>query len=411
VRQGERFLAEAGVLLAASLDYRATLMHLARLAVPKLGDWCAIDLVDDDQSVHRVAVVHSDPLKVELARDLAEGHPFGSDPPRHVVKVLSTGRSEFYPDLPDGLVARSRDADLTRELGRHGLGSVICVPLVARGRTLGAITLALAEPGRRYSRTDLAFAEAVGRRAGLAVDNARLYAELQKANEAKDEFLGLVSHELRTPITTIYGGARLLRSRSDLLAPETKAEILADIEQEAERLHRIVENLLVLSRIELGRQLPTEPVLVQRVIEKVARNFQQRRPGRQLAVHADPDLEPVASEPTSLELILGNLLGNSDKYSPGDTPIEIQARRNGDGSVAVAVLDRGPGISVEEADRIFETFYRSDTASRKAKGKGIGLTVCKRLVEAQAGRIWATPRQGGGLEVAFTLPICEEVPV
>ena len=227
------------------------------------------------------------------------------------------------------------------------------------------------------------------------------------ALEAKDEFLGVMSHELRTPITAIYGGTRVLRSRGERLDDESKARLLEDIEQESERLFRMVENLLVLSRLELGQEVATEPVLAQRIIGKLASSFKQRRPARSLILDVDEEMEPVAAEPHYLEQVLRNLLTNADKYSPLDSPVEIETRAQ-NGEAEIVILDHGPGIAPEETETIFERFYRSDRTSAQAAGIGLGLTVCKRLMEAQAGRVWARPRQGGGLEVGITLPTYKE---
>ncbi|MGB2695618.1 MAG: PAS domain S-box protein [Dehalococcoidia bacterium] len=230
---------------------------------------------------------------------------------------------------------------------------------------------------------------------------------LRRASEAKDEFLGLISHELRTPITTIYGGARLLRTRSADLDQESLSMVFTDIEGEAERLHRLVEDLLVLSRLELDQCVATEPVLLRHVAAKSADASRKR--GRDVRVDVPADLPPVAAAPTYLEQVLRNLLSNGEKYSPAGQPIEITARRVQDNGVVIAVSDRGAGVPPEDAERIFERFYRSMHTAKHVGGAGIGLTVCKRLVEAQSGRIWAEPREGGGLTVNFTLPLFEEV--
>jgi signal transduction histidine kinase len=230
---------------------------------------------------------------------------------------------------------------------------------------------------------------------------------LRKANEAKDEFLGLVSHELRTPITTIYGGARVLRSRSGHLTDESRSEILRDIESETERLHRLVEDLLVLARLQLGQEIEREPVLIQRVIDRVVRSYSQRS-NRRVEVDVG-NLEAVSGDATYLEQVLRNLITNAEKYSVSESPMTIRARANG-GEAIVSVLDRGTGVAEGEEDTIFERFYRSKSSSRGTRGLGLGLTVCKRLIEAQGGRIWAAHRDGGGLEVSFMLPIHQEEP-
>ena len=405
----DRFLAEATAVLSASaLDYSMTLASLARLAVPHLGDWCAISVIEDDGPVRHLALVHRDAILAQQALDLVGRYPIDPGEPYGLARVLRTGEPEFYESVSDGLLKKLfRDEDLIEAIRSFGVKSVICVPLAARGRTLGAVTLATAESGRRYTAADLSLAQELARRAGLAFDNARLYEQVIKANEDKDEFLGLVSHELRTPITAIYGGARMLRSRGDNMADEDRAHLLADIEQESERLFRVVEDLLALARVELGETVPVEPILAQRVVEKVTTGFGQRRPGRPIGVTIEGELQPVAAQQTYVEQVLRNLLSNADKYSPDGSPIEVHARQV-NGTVEISVLDHGPGIGEDEAAMIFERFYRSDNTPGPAKGLGLGLTVCKRLIEAQSGSVWARPNQGGGLEVGFQLPIYGE---
>jgi PAS domain S-box-containing protein len=272
------------------------------------------------------------------------------------------------------------------------------------------------EPQRAHvHEADFATLKELGQRAGVALENAQLYAEAQRrenelmrANEAKDEFLGMMSHELRTPLTIINGGARVLRSRSAELDGETKDAILSDIEGESERLFRMVENLLSLAHLQFGDSFEVEPVHIGRLTEKVITSFSTRRPNRPVTFEVEPGAETFAAQPVYLEQVIRNLLSNADKYSPAGAPIELCVVRIGEGIGGLRVLDRGVGINPEEASLIFERFYRSERASRLAGGSGVGLALCKRLIEAMSGQIWARPRDGGGLEVGFSLPLYEE---
>ena len=176
-----RFLSEASAQLTSSLDYRATLASVARLAVPKLADWCAVDVLEEDGSTQRLAVAHQNPAKVAWAHELERRYPPDTEAPQGVPEVLRSGRSEFYPEITDEmLVAGASDPEHLRIMREIGFTSAMIVPLVARGGTLGAITLVSAESGRRYERADLELAEELARRAALAVDNARLYDAAQK---------------------------------------------------------------------------------------------------------------------------------------------------------------------------------------------------------------------------------------
>ncbi|HEX8272681.1 MAG TPA: GAF domain-containing protein [Longimicrobiaceae bacterium] len=187
------FLAEASRLLAGSLEYRSTLANLAAAAVPALGDWCAVDMLADPASdawppvVHRLAVAHQDPAKVAWARELEAREPPDWSAPTGLPQVLRSGRAEFYPVVTEEmLLAAARSAEQLALLREIGFAAYICVPLVARGRVLGALTLCTTESGRHYEPADLALAEELARRAAVAVDNARLYAAEQDARAAAE---------------------------------------------------------------------------------------------------------------------------------------------------------------------------------------------------------------------------------
>jgi PAS domain S-box-containing protein len=178
VRDRLAFLAEVSETLASSLDYQTTLARIARLAVPRVADWCAIDMLEPDGSLRRVETSHVDPAKVQLALELAERYPTPADAPYGVPHVVRSGQPELYPEITDAMLAHAAADAEHLELNRSiGMRSAMTVPLRARGRTLGAITFVTAESGRTFGPDDLAFAEDLARRAAVAVDNARLYSE------------------------------------------------------------------------------------------------------------------------------------------------------------------------------------------------------------------------------------------
>jgi two-component system sensor histidine kinase KdpD len=187
-----------------------------------------------------------------------------------------------------------------------------------------------------------------------------------------------------------------------MLDDETRDTLLQDIARESERLSRMLENLLSLARAELDRDITPEPVLLQRLLPRLVTSMSDSL-GRDVRTCLEPDAPAVLAEPGYIEQVLRNLVTNAVKYSPPDSPIEISLSPASDGA-AIRVMDRGFGIAPSEVDRIFERFYRSDRTSRLAGGAGLGLAVCKRLIEAMSGEIWAKPRDGGGLEVGFRLP-------
>jgi signal transduction histidine kinase len=224
----------------------------------------------------------------------------------------------------------------------------------------------------------------------------------RERDEARDAFIGMLSHELRTPVTTIYAGSKLL-ARGRALSEATRASIFEDIHTEAERLHRLVEDVVALTRSGEGAlEVGNDPVLVQRVIPAVARSEEGRWPGSTIEVRLEPDLPPVSGDATYVEQVVRNLLSNAMKYGGPRSSASIQATAVGD-EVEVRVLDDGPGFPPAEANRLFELYYRSASVKQQVSGSGIGLNVCARLIDAMGGRIWAANRSSGGAEFGFAL--------
>jgi PAS domain S-box-containing protein len=233
----------------------------------------------------------------------------------------------------------------------------------------------------------------------------------QRQREAvRETFIGVLSHELRTPITTIFGGARLLSRDDNGLDQATRREIFGDVADEAERLKRLVEDVVALSRFgESDADLGREPVLLQRVVPGVVASEEERWPGVTFAVTITAGLPTVMADPTYLEQIVRNLLTNAAKYGGTGARIEVSVELDETADeVAVRVVDSGPGIEPSEAERLFELFYRSPTTASTTAGAGIGLFVCSRLVRAMGGRIWAKPQPSGGAEFGFALRVMHE---
>ncbi|HEX5827387.1 MAG TPA: GAF domain-containing sensor histidine kinase [Candidatus Limnocylindrales bacterium] len=270
----------------------------------------------------------------------------------------------------------------------------------------GAATLRMLGVGRT-------FADEAGRPARLmAIDRdvsperaaeaerERLLEQEREARRFSEAFFGVMSHELRTPVTTIIAGARLL-GRTTPLEPGD-IELVEDIAFEANRLHRLIDDLLVLSRVERGNLvLSAEPVHVGHLVERVVIHEQRRWPETTFALPRTSQ-EVIEGEETYVEQVLRNLLSNAAKYSPVGSTVEIRVERTGD-EVAVRVLDQGSGVGADEVADLFSLFYRSPTTAATASGAGIGLFVCDRLIRAMGGRIWARRRPEGGSEFGFAL--------
>ena len=227
--------------------------------------------------------------------------------------------------------------------------------------------------------------------------------ERQETEALREAFLGVLSHELRTPVTSIFGGTELLRHHD--LEPHVRNELLDDISAESERLHRVVEDLLVVARIERGASVAgQDPVLLQRLVPSVIRTEQPHWPGTRFELHLQRGLPAVRGEDGYVEQVVRNLLSNAAKYGPPGGLVEIEVGRV-DGEVAVRVLDRGPGIPDWAADDVFRLFYRVPGLAMGLPGAGIGLFVSRAIVRAMNGRIWIAERNGGGAEVGFAMQV------
>ena len=241
----------------------------------------------------------------------------------------------------------------------------------------------------------------------LEAERDRLFAEERRASEFREAFIDVISHELRTPITTILGLTEILARPGRTDDPEGRTDLLNDVRAEAERLHRLVEDLLVLTRVERGRlEVEAEPLEPRRLMERIVAAEAPELPSIRISLDLEPHLPIVAGEATYVEQVMRNLLSNAAKYTPAGTTVVISAQAEQDG-VAFRVTDNGPGLSEGALQRIFELFYRDPDSARSVAGSGIGLFVCASLVQAMGGRIWAARPAGGGSEFGFLLRVVE----
>jgi PAS domain S-box-containing protein len=244
-----------------------------------------------------------------------------------------------------------------------------------------------------------------GRQLSIAVVSD--ISDRRAADEVRERFLDMLSHELRTPVTAIYGGSQLLLAREGRLDAATRTDVLTDIAAEAERLQRMVENLLILARVERGTDLGRSQVVhLSRLLPPLVERERQLWPNVIFNLAIAPGLPLVDGDDEYLAQILRNLLSNASKYGGAHGPIEIAVRAR-DADVAITVADRGPGFPPADAERLFDLYFRSEATSRVASGAGVGLFVCRKLAEAMGARLSAAPRDGGGAE--FTLALAAYV--
>jgi len=243
----------------------------------------------------------------------------------------------------------------------------------------------------------------ITQRRRLEDERDRLLVEERQAGEFREAFVDVISHELRTPVTTILGMTEILARPGRTDDPSSRIALLEDVRAEAGRLHRLVEDLLVLSRVERGRlSVDPEPLEARRLIERIVAKESAELPTLRVTASVEPHLPVVAGEETYVEQIIRNLLGNAAKYTPAGTHVVVDVRGEGE-DVAIRVCDDGPGVPEASIEHLFELFYRDPQSARTVSGSGIGLFVCSTLVEAMGGRMWARRRPEGGSEFGFTL--------
>jgi PAS domain S-box-containing protein len=401
------FLARAGAELSALTDHQSTLDTIARLAVPHFADWCAVDWLEEDGTLRRMAVAHVDPAKVALAMDLHRRYPPSPEHPDAAWSVLSTGTAQLVHELTDEMMASTiADPDHLSALRALGLRSYIGVPLTVRGRTLGALLFIAAESGRRYEAADLALAEDLARRASIAIENARLVQALRDSDRAKDVFLATLAHELRNPLAPIRNGLTLIQ-----LSPTDGsriAQMTGVIERQVKHLMRLVDDLLDISRITTGKiELKKEQTnlvsIVNSAIETARPHIEAAQ--HRLTVSFPSEPTTLRADPVRLAQVFSNLLNNASKYTPHGGEIHVQVE-SAPTSLAVRVTDTGTGIEPGMLKRVFKLFTQvTHPAERRQGGLGIGLSLVDGLVRLHGGSVEARSLGlGKGSEFVVNLP-------
>jgi PAS domain S-box-containing protein len=402
------FLAEVSRILATSLEYKFTLTEVAHLAVPFLADWCLIDLVDEHGQAQRIEARSSNMPRDDAGHPIRQTSVFAIEQSPAVSKVLQTGRPEFYPELP--ATARNLFAYELAQLepAQHPtLQSAIVVPLLARRHTLGAISCISLSPERRYHLADLTLVEDLAQRVALALDNAHLYKEVQEAVHVRDQFLSIASHELKTPLTSLLGYSRLLQNlaQSGNLT-EREQRGIRIIGEQANRLSKLINALLDISRIRTGRLSIEQKavdltMLARRVVEEVQVVLDQH-----MISISDPDVALVVQgDILRLEQVLQNLIQNAIKYSPDGDDIHVQIEQQ-DQWACIKVIDQGIGIPAASIPQMFQPFYRApNTETQQIAGMGIGLYVVREIVNLHSGEVDVISQEGEGSTFIIRLPL------
>ena len=409
------FLAQASAALASSLDFAATTREIARLVVPFLADVSALTLASGDgDNVHsEVAWVASDAEAGLMSRSLSD---FGNRWLKEAIQcVQHSGQAESYLDLAGAAATVSATSSVRADaLGwptQLHLDSLIMVPLLARGRTLGVLSLGLGPSGRRFDENATSVATELASRAAIALDNALLYKKIQDEDRRKNEFLAMLAHELRNPLAPISNAIYVLQTAEGDLAKYTWARDI--IARQLRQLIRLVDDLLDMSRITRGKiELKVEAI---DVAEVVAAAVETSRPNVDALEHSLTVLVPaeplrVKGDFARVAQILANLINNAAKYTERGGRISLTATLE-KADVVFRVRDSGIGIPKESLSKIFDAFTQVDsTLDRSQGGLGIGLTLVRRLVEMQGGSVAACSEgQGRGSEFTVRLPAAPSV--
>jgi PAS domain S-box-containing protein len=398
------FLAEAGALLASSLDYETTLRSVTRLALPRLADWAVLYVERSPEiGLQRLEVAHADAARQPLLNRLND-YPLARTPGHPVYRAMETGEPVLVAEVDAAMLDEMAvDATHRRLYEELGLRSLILTPLVGRDRTVGAIGFYSAT--RTFDAQDLSLATDLAVRAALALENAKLYHEAQHAVQVRDDVLAVVSHDLGNPLSAIRIGAKLVLRR--LSEDAAAAKQVEGIRQAAEQMERLVHDLLDVKRLEAGQLMldrrRVQPAsLLAEVVEMIGNLGEER--GQVLECAATGPLPPVSADRARTLQVLQNLLGNAIKFTPPGGRIELSAESQ-DGVVRFRVSDTGPGVPAEHLPLMFDRFWQAKREGRL--GLGLGLAIAKGIVEAHGGRIWAESREGVGTTVYFTLPVAE----
>ena len=409
--EAEGFLSEAANMFASSLDYELTLESVARLVVPYMADYCLVHMLEDDGTIQRMIVAHQDPAREEAWREMQRRFPLDLNTPHTIAKVLRIGQPEIFPEVSDEVLqAVIREPEEIRMLKAFDIKASMIVPLIARGRTLGALTFISAESARHYTDDDLALATELARRAALAIDNARLYRRAQEANRAKDEFLATLSHELRTPLTPIIGWVHMISTGQ--LAEADITQGLTIIGKNSQSLSHLINDLLDMSAILSGKmRIDTLPVSLDAVVKEAIETVRPQAAKQNLRIELVPPNASVQEivvegDRTRLVQVFWNLLTNAVKFSPDNSRIRVVCEI-ADGGARVHVEDEGEGIKAEFLPHVFERFRQQDMSTTKAHGGlGIGLALVKSFVEAHGGTVAAASAgEGRGTRFTVSLPL------
>lgn len=399
-----RFLAEAGKILGSSLDYQTTLNQVAKLAVPQISDWFGIDIFDDKGELQQIAVGHKDPQKIKWAKEMRKKYPPNMEAKNGLPQVLKTGKSELYPFItPEMMEKTARDKEHMQYIKQIGMSSAMIVPLISERKPIGAVTYVSTK--RHFTQSDLAIAEELAHRASLAIENARLYNNAQKAITLRDDFISVASHELKTPITSVKIFTQVLQKHAEQNADEKASQSLGKMDKQIDKLTELIYNLLNITKIQSGQMEFTEKEFdFDTMVHEIVDVLQHTSAKHKLVVVGKSNKKILGDE-DRIGQVFSNLISNAIKYSPNSDKVVITltSKRN---YVGVSIQDFGIGMDKHHLNKIFNRFYRvSGSTDKTFPGLGIGLYISKEIINRHQGKLWAESIPGKGSTFYITLPV------
>lgn len=406
IEENLRYLAEASKILSSSLDYETTLNTIAHLAVPKIADWCGIDVLDKNKKLQQVVVAHKDPKKVKWAREYRQRRPIDMSATTGIPNVIRSGKPELYPHITDELLQMTSKNEKEYKLAKSiGITSAIIVPLFSQKNTIGAITFVTAETSRNYNQADLLMAEELATRASVAIENARLYKGSQEAITLRDDFISVASHELKTPVTSVKMFTQILKKHSEQIGDTKAVSHLSKMDKQINKLTELIYDLLNVAKIQAGRmEFKFKLFDFDKAVKEIIDILQQSSDRHQLIVQG-LTRKKVYGDEERIGQVVNNLVSNAIKYSPKAIKVLIQLSADKK-NVQVAVQDYGIGMSKEHLERIFERFYRVyDNNDKTFPGLGIGLYISSEIVKRHGGKLWVDSTPNKGSKFSFSIPI------
>lgn len=396
------FLAEASRKLNESLDYETTIRTISRVAIPEFTDGCVVFLLEGDHFT-QLAVAHREPQIESRLLAMFSKYPPDPNAPVGMGRVVRSGEAYLYPEVRDTLLQQlARSPEHLQMLRGLQMKSYLIAPMTAHGHALGVLGFGTVE--RHFTPADLKLAEELARRCAAAVENAKLFQQAEKAIKLRDDFLAVASHELRTPLTPLRIvldslAARLRKGEGDPLT------LLSRAQRSVERLGELVNDLLDVSQLEAGRlKLQSKPFSMSALVLEVVHELEGASPRHRIVIDRLAEDVVVVGDHDRIVQVLTNLLDNAIKYSPqgGDVRLSLTTTPR---DTVLSVTDQGVGIPAEQQGLIFGRFSRATTAPiSRFGGLGLGLYICRTVVDRHGGRIWVESEVGKGSTFFVSLP-------